>query len=47
MTTPEGDTMHLPTQHLDTALPLPAYARDDDAGADLRSTTTVLSLIHI
>ena len=33
--------MHLPTQHLDTALPLPAYARDDDAGADLRSTTTV------
>ena len=33
--------MHLPTQHLDTALPLPAYARDDDAGADLRATTTV------
>lgn len=33
--------MHLPTQHLDTALPLPSYARDDDAGADLRSTTTV------
>ena len=33
--------MHLPTQHLDPALPLPAYARDDDAGADLRSTTTV------
>ena len=40
MTTPEGDTMHLPTRHLDTALPLPAYARDDDAGADLRATTT-------
>ena len=33
--------MHLPTRHLDTALPLPAYARDDDAGADLRATTTV------
>ena len=33
--------MHLPTQHLDTALPLPSYARDDDAGADLRATTTV------
>ena len=34
MTTPEGDPMHLPTQHLDTALPLPSYARDDDAAAD-------------
>ena len=33
--------MHLPTRHLDTALPLPSYARDDDAGADLRATTTV------
>ena len=33
--------MHLPTRHLDTALPLPAYARDDDAGADLRSTIDV------
>lgn len=33
--------MHLPTQHLDPALPLPSYARDDDAGADLRATTTV------
>ena len=33
--------MHLPTQHLDPALPLPAYARDDDAGADLRSTVDV------
>ena len=33
--------MHLPTRHLDPALPLPSYARDDDAGADLRSTTTV------
>ena len=33
--------MHLPTQHLDPALPLPAYARDDDAGADLRATITV------
>ena len=33
--------MHLPTQHLDPALPLPAYARDDDAGADLRSTIDV------
>ena len=41
MTTPERDTMHLPTQHLDPALPLPAYARDDDAGADLRATITV------
>ena len=33
--------MHLPTRHLDPALPLPSYARDDDAGADLRATTTV------
>ena len=33
--------MNLPTQHLDTALPLPAYARDDDVGADLRATITV------
>ena len=33
--------MNLPTQHLDPALPLPAYARDDDAGADLRATITV------
>ena len=33
--------MHLPTQHLDPALPLPSNARDDDAGADLRATTTV------
>ena len=33
--------MNLPTQHLNPALPLPAYARDDDAGADLRATTTV------
>ena len=33
--------MHLPTQHLDPALPLPAYARDDDAGADLRATIDV------
>lgn len=33
--------MHLPTRHLDTALPLPAYARDDDAGADLRATIDV------
>ena len=33
--------MHLPTRHLDPALPLPSYARDDDAGADLRSTVTV------
>ena len=33
--------MHLPTQHRDPALPLRSYARDDDAGADLRATTTV------
>lgn len=33
--------MHLPTRHLDPALPLPSYARDDDAGADLRATITV------
>lgn len=33
--------MHLPTRHLDPALPLPSYARDDDAGADLRATIDV------
>ena len=33
--------MNLPTQHLATALPLPAYENDGDAGADLRSTINV------
>ena len=33
--------MHLPTQRLDPALPLPAYAQPGDAGADLRTAIDV------
>jgi dUTP pyrophosphatase len=35
------DGVHVPVQRLDPALPLPAYARDDDAGLDLYAAETV------
>jgi dUTP pyrophosphatase len=37
MTTP----LRVPVQQLDGTLPLPAYARDDDAGLDLHAAQTV------
>jgi dUTP pyrophosphatase len=36
-----NEPVRVPAQQVDAALPLPAYARDDDAGLDLHAAETV------